>query len=147
MAETVGPVEVHGLKEFNKALKEADKKYSKELRAANVAASRRVVTRAKAIAAMRGGVAAKAATSLRALASVKGAQIKLGGDRYPYALGAEFGSLQFRQFPTWRGNQWVAWGTSGVGYFLHPAIRDQYDEIVEEYGEAIDRIMRDAFPD
>lgn len=47
----------------------------------------------------------------------------------------------WNQFKQWRGN------STGAGFFLFPAIRDNADEIVEMYGDAIDRLTAQAFPD
>lgn len=47
----------------------------------------------------------------------------------------------WRQFKEWRGNK------AGAGYFLFPTIRSHADEIVEMYGDAIDKISAKAFPD
>lgn len=47
----------------------------------------------------------------------------------------------WNQFKEWRGNK------PGAGYFLFPTIRDSAAEIVEIYGDELDRITRKAFPD
>jgi hypothetical protein len=47
----------------------------------------------------------------------------------------------WNQFRPWRGSG------SAAGYWLYPAIRAHNDEIVDEYGDAIDRITKRAFPD
>jgi len=64
-----------------------------------------------------------------------------GGAKVPFFGGAEFGSIQFPQFPAYQGNG------ADAGYFLYPAIRSMADEIVEMYGEEIEKITRRAFPD
>lgn len=86
----------------------------------------------------------KAAESLKATAATTGATVTLGSGS-PFALGAEFGALRYRQFPPWRGNQWNP-AAGGVGYFLHPAIRDHLAEIEKTYLEAIDQLSKAAFP-
>jgi hypothetical protein len=47
----------------------------------------------------------------------------------------------WNQFREWRGNK------AGAGYFLFPAIRENENNIVEMYGEGIERVARTAFPD
>jgi hypothetical protein len=46
--------------------------------------------------------------------------VQYGGT--PWAMGAEFGSILYGQFPEWRGNK------EDAGYFFWPAIRDFRDE-------------------
>lgn len=50
-------------------------------------------------------------------------------------------TIGWNQFRRWRGN------STGAGYFLFPSIRDRADEIAEVYGDALDRISKQAFPD
>jgi hypothetical protein len=47
----------------------------------------------------------------------------------------------WNQFRKWRGNR------SGAGYFLFPAMRQLGPQIVETYGDAIDKLTAKAFPD
>jgi hypothetical protein len=47
----------------------------------------------------------------------------------------------WNQFKAWRGND------RGAGYWLFPAIRDHETQIVAQYGDAIERITKRAFPD
>ena len=47
----------------------------------------------------------------------------------------------WNQFVPWTGNK------AGAGRFLFPAIRQRADDIVEVYGDAIDKITKQAFPD
>lgn len=137
-------VEVVGLRDLQKALRQVDADFPKELRKANKAAAEDIVSAAKVMAFGVGGVAGKASGSLRAVAEQRSASVKLGGARYPYALGAEFGALRYHQFKPWRGNQWS--DGDGPGYFLHPSIRARREQILEEYGKAIDRLTGKAFP-
>lgn len=45
--------------------------------------------------------------------------------------GGEFGSDRFRQFSPWRGNG------EGAGYALWPTVRDESDDTIERYGDAL----------
>ena len=47
----------------------------------------------------------------------------------------------WNQFRPWRGNG------EGAGYFLFPAIRQAGPEIVDLYGDALERLAAKAFPD
>lgn len=156
-------VDVQGLREFQKQLREIERTLPRELRLAGNEAAEVVVDEAVDRANALGGVAAKAARSLRAASGQREAAVKLGGAAYPFALGAEFGGgLHGRGNPTarggyttqflpWRGNQWTFRGLEfsqhATGYFLHPAIRDKQADVVEAYGRAVDRLALAAFPD
>lgn len=129
-------VKVTGLVELNKALKALGPEVQKELKAANFEVGDMVAGDARSIALGLGGVAAKVAPSIKATKTAVGAAVSFGGAAYPFAGGAEFGSLRFKQFKTWRGNG------SDAGYFLYPAIRQDADQIETTYVERIDDIMR-----
>jgi hypothetical protein len=148
MAGSTDPVTVQvvHLSQLRAALKKAGPGLVEQVKQTNYDIAKDVVTSARAMAGGQGGVAPKAAASLRARKTSASAQVSLGGASAPYAYGAEFGSFRHRQFKSWRGNQWTAWGSSGVGYFLHPTIRDQREDIIKKYGDATAKIMHDAFP-
>lgn len=86
--------------------------------------------------ASRPGVARRVAPSVKALAQQRSASVKIGGDRYPFALGSNFGSRQFKQFPP----------PVDPDYSLYRSIRAKRDDVVESYGDAIDRLAAKAFP-
>ena len=67
----------------------------------------------------------------------KGAAVKIGGARFPFALGAEFGSKRFRQFEPWRG------AGATAGYFMWPAIREEIPKLIAAYGDAIEKAFTD----
>jgi len=134
------PIRVEGLKDLTRELRKADRDFPKQIRLVNLRIATDVANEARSGATSLGGVAAKAAPSIRALAQQSRAQVKLGSDRYPYALGAEFGSLRFRQFKAWRGS-----GQS-AGYFLYPAIRKESPQIIASYSRMVADVTRAAFP-
>lgn len=131
-----GTVGVEGLGELSRALKELGPEFPKEMRKVNKTTAEKVAQHARSNALALGGVAAKAAPSVKASAGVKSAGVALGGQRYPFAAGAEFGSVRFKQFPIWRGNG------SDAGYFLYPAIREDADQIHADYMQALDDLVR-----
>ena len=134
---TSATVRVEGLDELRRALKKAqDVEALGKVKAANRAAGELVVKAAQRRAPGVSRMAASAATTLRASNSAGKASVRIGSNAKPYALGAEFGSVRYRQFKPWRGSG------AGAGYFLWPAIRDKTPEIVELYGDAIEDALR-----
>lgn len=141
---TVDRIEVDGLKDLQRELRAVDKDFPKELRLANKGAAEIVADATRASFASRGGVAPKVAPSVKALAQQRSASVKIGGAKYPYAMGSEFGGRgrpRTRQFPPWRGNG------EGAGYSLYESIRAQRDKVMDSYGDALDRLTKKAFPD
>ena len=134
-------VKVEGLDQFRRELKKLadDDQFANDLKDANFEVASFVVERARSFAFTP--LQRKAAESLKAGRQAARAVVSGGGARYPFFAGAEFGSIQFEQFDPWRGSSYDA------GYFLYPTIREQTPEIVEMYGEAIERITASAFPD
>lgn len=141
-------IRIEGLHRFQKDLRALDKDLPKELRKANLAAAEIVAKGATAKATSLGGVAAKAAPSIKALAQQRSASVRIGGARHPYAMGAEFGGGKYgKGNPTPRGGHTTQFGAfSRSGRFLYPTIADKREEVVEEYGKAIDRLTDKAFP-
>jgi len=76
-----------------------------------------VVAQAKSLAAAEGRQQQSAATTLKQLGA---GIVQYGGTEW--AMGAEFGSILYGQFPEWRGNK------EHAGYFFWPAVRDFRDE-------------------
>lgn len=149
-------VAVQGLDELRRELRRLDDEtIINELKDTNQAVARDVVGWAQQRAGSLGPMERRAAASMTASRAQKGAQVRLGGARAPFAAGAEFGAYRGRQrvlaggrtvtgwnqFNPWRGNG------ADAGYFLYPAIRAHTAELVETYAEAIDRIVAKAFPD
>jgi hypothetical protein len=144
-------VNVEGLDEFRRELKRLD--LTDDLKDVNLAVAGFVVSKAQARAFSP--LERKAAQSLRASRTASRAQVLGGGARAPFFGGAEFGApsdqarvgpsgrryLGHNQFQPWRGS------TRQAGYFLYPAIRANEAQIVEMYGDAIERLAAKAFPD
>lgn len=156
-------VDVIGLRDFQRELRKMGPAFPKKLRQQNYKIAKKVENRSKRKAQSLGGTKAKAAVSIRAVAEQRNASIRLDGRKHPYALGAEFGTKRMTKgerlpggqrgprkfyggFGPWRGNQWQAWGNSGVGYFLHPTIRDMREEIMDDYSDMVKRLAAEAFP-
>lgn len=148
----VGAVEIRGLTEFQRALRQIDRSLPRELRKVNKSAAEIVADAARTRAQSLGGVAAKSAPSIKATAEQRRAKVALGGARYPFALGANFGALHdvprigpsgrqfagYNQFPQWGGNQF----TGGANdRFLYWAISRKRDKFMGEYERLIDAFV------
>lgn len=144
-----GDIAVEGLAELSRALRSMDTDLARELRGANKDAADIAARAGRSKAVSIGGVAAKVAPSIRASAGVRSAGVGFGGAKYPFAGGAEFGAGQdttrhrksgtyigYRQFQPFRGS-----GRS-AGYFIYPSIRDHETEIVGQYEQALDELLR-----
>ena len=129
-------VKVTGLAELNRALRDmGGREFQKELKEAGRSVATTVADDARGIASSLGGVAAKTAPSIRAAAGNTSAGVSFGGSGYPFAMGAEFGSVRFKQFKPWRGSG------SEAGYFVYSAIRDNADFIGEKYLAVVDEVL------
>jgi hypothetical protein len=132
-------VQVEGLVELNKALKDLGDEFKGEMRRTNKGVADFVATDARAGASAAGSTLAHIAPSIKASAGALSAGVSLGGPAYPMAAGAEFGAgPDLPQFKPWRGNG------QGAGYAVYPAIRANADRIESEYGEAADRLIKKA---
>lgn len=135
---TSAGVRVEGLKQLSTALRKYGRDLQRELKDAGLEVAEGVAQTARGLASSQGGVAAKTAPSIRAHGYTTGAAVSLGGSGYPFAGGAEFGAVQYKQFKPWRGSD------SSAGYFLYPAIRQDKDEAEQAYSDALDRLARKA---
>ncbi len=134
------PIQVAGLRDFNRELRKLDRTFPREIRRINLRVAQQVAAKARSNAEGWGGAIGKASTSIKALAQQSRAQVRIGGERYPYALGGEFGSKRFKQFDPWRGSGPEA------GYALYPAIREESPEIIASYSRMVADATRAAFP-
>ncbi len=143
MPSKVADVQIIGLREFRRDLKGTDPKYAARLKVANIKAADHIVRRATSRATALGGVAAKAAPSLRAVKSATQSAVRLTerfpskGSRKSFELGAEFGASRYKQFKPHKGTE---------GYFLYPTIRAEREYVTHIYARAVDSILKQAFP-
>ncbi len=139
-------VRVAGLDAFRRELRRLESEAGPQglamLKEANHKVASMVVTKAQARAASIGPMQSKAASSLRAGRQQARAVVSGGGARTPFFWGAEFGALQFKQFLPWKKP-----GGGNTGYFLFPTMKAETQNIIEMYGEELDKIAKDAFPD
>lgn len=135
-----GIVAVDGLDDLRKELRKLDDGgLLEQLKDANKMVADLVVERARQNTSTR--MERRAASSLRSSRQAARAQVLGGSASVPFFGGAEFGSLQYPQFQAWTGSN------SQSGYFLYPAIRAATDDIVELYGDEVEKISAKAFPD
>ncbi|MFJ5997543.1 hypothetical protein [Streptomyces sp. NPDC092370] len=145
---------IEGLAQFSRALARIGADGLRdEVKQANFEVADKLTDAAKTKAAGLTRQQRAAAESLRATKTQNYAAVRLGSARKPYALGAEFGATRrtgtgriARGFRPWRGNAFSGW-SGGPGYFLHPAIREEGPELIEEYMRRIDEITQEAFPE
>ncbi len=135
-----GDVKVQGLRELSRALKKLGPEAQKELKTASREVAGFVASGAANRARSLGGVAAHVAPSISATGGVSGAGVGFGGAAYPMAGGAEFGSYRYKQFKPWLGNG------PGAGYFVYPTIRAESDRIVQQFSDAVDKVIERNFP-
>ena len=138
-----GSTAIVGADEFARKLKKMDSELYKQFGDANRQIAKTVVGTVRSDATSYSRQAAKAARSARATSARNGVSIALGGARWPYALGAEYGSLKYPQFPPWRGNQWTPehWGegNSTAGYWFHPALDQSREYVLDSYMGSVEK--------
>jgi hypothetical protein len=132
---------VIGLKSFVAELKAVSPEFARELSAVHREIARMIRDESKSAAGALGSTAAHVAPSIRATGTQKSAAVTLGGDDFPMAMGAEFGSIRFHQFQAWRGND------ADAGYFVYPTIRAHADDIERMIMDGFTRVADHAFPD
>lgn len=130
-------IEVEGLRDLQRELRALDADAPKELRKANLEAAEVVAQATRQSFSSRGGVAPKVAASVRAVAQQRNASVKIGGARFPYALGSNFGSLRYKQFPR----------PTKPDYSLFVSIKAKRDDVLDTYDDALKKLTKKAFPD
>lgn len=145
-------LQVSGLKELRRELRKIDAELPKEIKRINKfvaeqivlpGARRRGAMPRRNVAGGQARIGAKAAASIRALAQQGKAGVAMGGARFPWIPGSEWGSTgrnrRARMFPQ----------RSGVskGFILYPAVREKEADIREAYAEMLDDLLRQAFPE
>lgn len=149
-----GGIEIRGLVDFQRALRQLNADLPKELGTLNKTVADFVIDRAQGRAASLGPLWVRAARSLSAARKQRAAVVRMGGLRHPEALGAEFGAIRniprltnsgrsvrgWNQFREWRGSD------TDAGYFLYPTIREDTPQILDMYADLIERLAKKAFP-
>ena len=126
---------------MQKAFKKAGHDIGTDLKKTNFEVAKFVRGEARGRARGLGGVAAKAAPSLRASRTGGYVQIQLGSARHPYALGAEFGAKKYKQFKPWTGPMTDAYD---CGYFLGPSVKDNKKDIIVRWEKGVTEALNRA---
>ena len=139
-------VRVQGLDKFRSELRKIQQSGGADgialLKEANYRVASMVVGKAQSRASSIGPMQAKAAASLRPGRQQARAVVSGGSARMPFFYGAEFGALQYKQFLPWKKP-----GNGNTGYFLFPTMKAETQNIIKMYGDELDKISKDAFPD
>jgi hypothetical protein len=136
-----GDVVVRGLDELLRDLKAALTTLPRQVTAGHRRSAKVVEAASRAKAEGQGGAIGKAKMGIKAAATQRTAKLVLDGSRHPYIFGGEFGAKRFRQFEPWRGNRWAPDSANGVGYAVHPAVRETREEFVEAYADEIEKVL------
>lgn len=149
---------IAGLRELRNELKRIEPGLQREMQRENKAFAARVVPRVQAAynaiypkptsqKKRAGGGRRKGTVSqIRAVATQTSSGIRIGGARYRYMMGQEFGSNKYPQFRPWTGPG--PGGRGSQGRFLYPTIRGEMPNVVKRYqSEVIDKVVARAFPE
>lgn len=127
-------IEVKGVKELQKALREIDKGLPKELAAGLAEASEIVLRAAQPLVPVRTG---KAAASMKVRKQQRGASIAVGGNKAEYYPWLDFGGSVGRKKSVKRP-------FIKEGRYIYPTLRVKGDEVKAKVDEVIERLGRQA---
>lgn len=146
-------VEIKGLKELVAGLRKADRDLPKAVSKAHREIARKVAAEARRRAPARSG---RLRASIRPSGTARGASVRMGGAKVPYAGVQEFGGTvpvraglkggRRRRIKPYVGPLGSSgpWWTEEHGYFLYPAARSQREEIIREYWDTLDEHLKGA---
>ncbi len=130
----VEPIEIEGLREFMRSLRDLDKALPKMLRIAGNEAAAIVVDDARGRVPRRSG---RAAASVKAKSTRTAVRISSGGKRAPYFPWLDYGGKVGR-------NNSAARKWEPDGRYVYPAFRDNKAKVDDAYRKALKRIAEDA---
>lgn len=137
-------VDVLGLNDFIRDMRAEPERLDKDLRKRFVEIAEDVADEARSRAAARTNPRPghKVIGTIKASSGGRDARVTLGANDVPWALGHEFGSIQFPQFPAWTGSD------SSAGLFFYPAVREaSREDIPKAMHELLEEFAGRAFPD
>lgn len=136
---------VQGLDQFRRELRSIQQSGGPQgielLKEANYRVASMVVSKAQSKASSVGPQQARAAASLKPGRQQARAVVSGGSARVPFFFGAEFGALRYKQFLPWKKP-----GGGNTGYFLYPTMKTESKNIIEMYGDELEKIAKQAFP-
>lgn len=154
--------DIDGLAAFRRELAAIDGNWISALSLANQKISSKGAAWSRARARAMGGIQAKAASAIGQRHSAERASVAVlpsaldrmanvaffGAKRhFGWYARSRYNDSLTPQAPAWVGASWDV-AVAGQGpYAINPALAAHLDDIVEEYGEMIDRIAHDAFPE
>lgn len=144
-------VRIQGLDELRRELRRLQSsELQGELKDANYRIASHVADKAKSRLSGLGRMEARAAQTIGASRAQAGAQIRFGGPAAPFAGGAEFGAnrdvQRTRSTGTYVGYRQFVDTVKG-GRSIYPTVGEENEWMVNEYGEAFERIAARAFPE
>ena len=159
MAKPIG-IRVTGLKDFTKAAKNVDKRFGREVTKAHKDIAELMTARSQAALRSGGRQASAVAKSLRPKAT-QAAAILRNLANPPFAFGVIWGQRRRsgwyalkryqesggKQFRPWVGSQYQPGAQAGKPYYVGDAVNASVDEAIDLFGDAVDRIAKEAFPD
>lgn len=164
MADTPGGqnVEIRGLREFRAALRAMGPEWAGALKEAHKAIGDLGANAARQVAAGMGGIQAKAKSAIGGKATAANAAVGVfpssvdrmgnvafwGAKRHTgWYANPRYSSSSGQQHPDWVGASWEP-AVAGQGpYAINQALAEHLDDILDEYGNAIDQVTLRAFPD
>lgn len=130
-------IRIEGLREFRRALREADRNAPKGLRLAGNKAAEIVVTAARPRVPLGPGKGGHARDSIRAASTQSAARVKGGGARFPYYPWLDFGGSVGRKRSVHRP-------FIKEGRYIWRAFVDHKDEIHHKLADALAEVARSA---
>jgi hypothetical protein len=125
-------IQVKGLREYGKALKNIDKKLGPELRKGLNEVAGIVADTARPLVPVQTG---KAAASIKPGSTQRGAALKVGGNAAPYFLWLDFGGRVGR-------NKSVHRAFLKAGRYIYPSLKAKRQEAIEKLEEVLDRLAK-----
>lgn len=148
-------VVVPELAEFRRELRAADERWVRELGRTHRELAQWLEPKAQSAARGLGGPPAHFAGDIRGRGTATAARLEISQRSQAAFWGAKGHSGWYAarrywdsrpQHAPWVGNSWDV-GSANGPYAINPTIGRNLDEIVERYGEALDRLAQRAFPD
>jgi HK97 gp10 family phage protein len=130
----VDPVQIVGLRDLTRRLRQVNTDLPKAVRLAANEAAEVVVVAARRDVPKRSG---KAAGSIRARSTRTAARVSSGGRRAPYMPWLDYGGKVGKNNTAVR--RFIA-----DGRFVYPAFRENREQVAETFRTALDRIIAEA---
>lgn len=134
MAGQFARIEITGLRELQKALRDMDAKLPRKIRIALNQAAELVIGYARPRMPSKSG---RARGSIKVRSSQRAARVAAGGARAPYEPWLDFGGAVGRKDATKRP-------FLKEGRYIYPGLRANRDEITQKMSEALTELAREA---